>query len=187
MVPAQRADAMCPARTDRDRESRRTNASSSVRKGSAVNHACCTSCRIRFTPAVTACPGCGEPPHRLTRARGSHGVSPGQTSRRSAFAARGSCRVTSDSGPRNRSTVSDAHLRILGRVAQQRRIALDDHDTADHTAETHAGRRRQRLQQSATRATDRVAEAEARRRHPRSDRVSSAKPRRSHALKSKWD
>ena len=56
--------------------------------------------------------------------------------------------------------MTDAHIRILRRVARQRRLELD----ADETAGKGAGRRRQHLQQSATRATERVAEAQARRR-----------------------
>ena len=34
-----------------------------------MTHVCCTSCRIRFTPAaaahLTACPACGNPPQPL--------------------------------------------------------------------------------------------------------------------------
>lgn len=58
--------------------------------------------------------------------------------------------------------MTDAHIRILRRVARQRRLELDAHDTAERAARG----RRQHLQQSATRATERVAEAQARRRWP---------------------
>jgi hypothetical protein len=60
--------------------------------------------------------------------------------------------------------VTDAHIRILRRVARQRRLELDDHDAADHKGETEAGGRRRDLQQSVTRTAERVAEAQARRR-----------------------
>ena len=42
------------------------------------------------------------------------------------------------SGTRRRrlgGIVTDAHIRILRRVARQRRLELDDHDAADQTAE----------------------------------------------------
>ena len=68
--------------------------------------------------------------------------------------------------------MSDAHIRILRRVARQRQLELDAHDAAYHTGNSHRGRRRQHLEQWATRATERVAEAQARRRYPRPDRVS---------------
>ena len=68
--------------------------------------------------------------------------------------------------------MTDAHIRILRRVARQRRLELDAHDASRDTAGTAARRRRLHLQQSATRATERVAEAQARRRWPRSNRVS---------------
>jgi hypothetical protein len=42
-----------------------------------MSHACCTRCRIRFTPAavayLTACPACGEPPQPLARLAGAVG------------------------------------------------------------------------------------------------------------------
>ena len=42
-----------------------------------MSHACCTSCRIRFTPAaaayLTACPACGKPPQPLARLAGAVG------------------------------------------------------------------------------------------------------------------
>jgi predicted nucleic acid-binding Zn-ribbon protein len=35
-----------------------------------MTHACCPSCRLRFTPAAAVhfdgCPGCGEPPHQAS-------------------------------------------------------------------------------------------------------------------------
>jgi len=42
-----------------------------------MNHACCASCRIRFTAAaaayLTACPICGEPPQPLDQLAGAVG------------------------------------------------------------------------------------------------------------------
>ena len=42
-----------------------------------MTHACCPSCRIRFTPAAAAnlavCPGCGEPPQTLAGLEGAVG------------------------------------------------------------------------------------------------------------------
>ncbi len=42
-----------------------------------MTHACCESCRIRFTPAaaafLTACPECGLPPQRLAALAGAVG------------------------------------------------------------------------------------------------------------------
>ena len=39
-----------------------------------MTHACCASCRIRFTQAaaayLTACPSCGQPPQRLAAPAG---------------------------------------------------------------------------------------------------------------------
>ncbi len=35
-----------------------------------MTHACCPSCRLRFSPAasayITACPQCGEPPEHIS-------------------------------------------------------------------------------------------------------------------------
>ncbi len=45
-----------------------------------MTHACCASCRIRFTPAaaayLTACPVCGEPLQRLVGLAGAVGYRP---------------------------------------------------------------------------------------------------------------
>lgn len=82
-VPAARAsrtphvaDADCRA-SDRVCRSRRTKASSSLQNGSAMTHACCVSCRIRFTPAaaayLTVCPGCSQPLQRLAGPAGAVG------------------------------------------------------------------------------------------------------------------
>lgn len=76
--------------------------------------------------------------------------------------------------------MSDAHIRILRRVARQRQLELDAHDAAEPTAKSHAGRRRQDLQQWATRATERVAEAQARRRYP--DRIASPEHTRENVI-----
>jgi hypothetical protein len=42
-----------------------------------MTHACCASCRIRFTSEaaayLTCCPVCGEPPQRLTGLAGAVG------------------------------------------------------------------------------------------------------------------
>ena len=42
-----------------------------------MTHACCTGCRIRFTPAasafLTACPVCGNPPQLLAGLAGAMG------------------------------------------------------------------------------------------------------------------
>ena len=62
--------------------------------------------------------------------------------------------------------MTDPHMRILRRVARQRRVELEAHDAAHDTAGTEGRHQRLHLQQSATRATERVAEAQARRRGP---------------------
>ena len=59
--------------------------------------------------------------------------------------------------------MTDSHLRILRLVAQKRQQDVDDHDGGDHTGQTAAAGQRRRLKRFATRARDRVAEAEARR------------------------
>ena len=59
--------------------------------------------------------------------------------------------------------MTDSHLRILRLVAKKRQQDVDDHDRADHTGRTAAAGHRQLLKRIATRTTDRVAEAEARR------------------------
>ena len=60
--------------------------------------------------------------------------------------------------------MTDPHMRILRRVARQRRVELEAHDAAHDSAGTEGRHQRLHLQQSATRATERVAEAQARRR-----------------------
>ena len=55
-------------------------------------------------------------------------------------------------------TVTDAHIRILRRVARQRRLELDGHDAADHTGETEAGRRRKAREARPRRNAEREAE-----------------------------
>jgi hypothetical protein len=136
-----------------------------------------------------ACPACGRglpgvpdglPGVRRTAAtpgpaRGSRGVSPVQATGRPRRAAAG--RRCLDGDPRSWGSVSvsDAHIRILRRVARQRRLELDDHDAVDHRRVMEAGRRRRHLEHSATRTTERLAEAQARRRY----RDRSASPEQS--------
>jgi hypothetical protein len=68
--------------------------------------------------------------------------------------------------------MTDTHIRILRLLAEHQRRELDDHDAADHTAQTASAGHRRHLKRAATRTRGRVAEAEARRLYKRPGSIS---------------
>lgn len=138
-----------------------------------MTHACCACCRMRSPRAaaayLTTCPACGDPLQPLSGLAGAVGY----RLFRLEDALRALPEAIEVSMPLPALVCGDGerrtHIRILRRVARRRRLALDARDVAG----TEDGRRERHLHQSATGATERVAEVQARRRRPRLDRASA--------------
>jgi hypothetical protein len=68
--------------------------------------------------------------------------------------------------------MTDPHIRILQQMADQSQRALRSYDAVDHNRCDMSINRRKHLARTATRTRARVASAHARRRQPRSTRIS---------------